>query len=77
MLLRVALDFYDGTGNGFAEAFRRLDGCMDAIIELSQFVGAMCVVPETLTAWINSQREMEPETTELVSHDIDDDEPMS
>jgi hypothetical protein len=78
VLLRVALDFYDGTGNiGFAEAFHRLDGCMDAIIELSEFIGAMCVLPESFTAWVESRRDMPPGKTELLEHDIADDESVN
>jgi hypothetical protein len=79
VLLRVALDFYDGSGNiGFAEAFRRLDGCMDATIELSEFIGAMCVLPESFTAWLETRSLMPPQKTQLLEHDIaDEDESMN
>lgn len=56
VLLRVAFDFYDGSGNiTFAEAFRRLDGCMDAYFELSEFIGAVAILPDSMDSWLEQR----------------------
>lgn len=55
VMLRVALDFYDGSGQlGFAEAFARLEGHSNAVIDLSEFLTALASMPETMESWLEA-----------------------
>ena len=56
VLMRVALDFYDGSGGsiGFAEAARSLEGPagMNALYFLGEFLGsALTDMPDSLESW--------------------------
>ena len=65
VLMRFALDFYDGDGRelGFVEAARLLVGCeahdgKEALFFLAEFVGsALTDMPESLGAWVRQYNE--------------------
>ena len=65
MLLRFALDFYDGSGGnlGFVEATRLLMDCdgrdgMEALFFLAEFIGsALTDMPESLELWVTQYNE--------------------
>ena len=62
VLMRFALDYYDGTGGnlGFAEGLRALENGegADALFFLAEFLGsAMTSLPESLEAWVAQYNE--------------------
>ena len=65
VLMRFALDFYDGDGRelGFVEAARLLVGCdardgREALFFLGEFVGsALTDMPDSLGAWVRQYNE--------------------
>lgn len=55
-LLRVALDFYDGSGNlTIAELIRRMDGCTDDWFDLIPFLQNFAMEDNYLEEWVEAE----------------------
>jgi hypothetical protein len=56
VLLRVALDFYDGSGNiTMAELMRRMDGCTDDWFDLIPFLQNFAMEETYLEEWVEAE----------------------